>query len=180
LILLLVIFAPAPVVAQGPVEVGPLVGIYKPKNADGLRLIAGGALRFRISEILEVEGSINYREEEYGDGSVKVRSWPVILTGLLYPIEALYGSIGVGWYNTSANYGVPPGLPGGLSTLSRESKRQFGWHFGGGVELPVFSFVNLVGDIRYVFLNYNFKYLPGSSVVNSNSPIITAGLFFRL
>jgi opacity protein-like surface antigen len=180
LVFALIIFAAVPVGAQGRFEWGPLIGVYKAQNADGLRLIVGGALRFKISEMLGVEGSINYREEEYGDETVKVRSWPVILTGLLYPIQFLYVSIGVGWYSTSANYGVPAGLPGGLTTLSRESKQQFGWHFGGGVELPVYSFVSLLGDIRYVFLNYNFKYLPGSSVVNSNSPIITAGLLFHL
>jgi opacity protein-like surface antigen len=180
LILILTIFAVVPVGAQDRVEMGPLVGLYKAQNADGLRFILGAGLRYKFSEMLAVEASINYRDEKYVGGSVDVKSWPVIVTGLLYPIPFLYGAIGAGWYNTSASYSVAPGLPGGLTTVSAEPNRQFGWHFGGGVELPVFSSVNLVGDIRYVFLGYDFKSLPGSSVVNSNSPIITAGLLFRL
>jgi opacity protein-like surface antigen len=180
LILVLFIFAVVPVAAQWGVGFGPQVGIYRARDADGFRVMGGVALRFRLSEAVGIEGSINYREEKYGNGSVDVKSWPVMVTGLLYPISSVYGAIGAGWYNTSVSYNVPPGLPGGLSTTSGERKQQFGWHFGGGLELPVFSFVKLVGDITYVVLNYNFKSLPGRNSVISNSPVMAAGLLFGL
>ena len=64
--------------------------------------------------------------------------------------------------------------------MGSETKQQFGWHFGGGVELPLGSVGKLVGDIRYVFLNYNFKSFPGSNDVNSNFYVITAGILFGL
>ncbi len=180
LILVLIVSAVVPAAAQSVMGLAPLVGCYKAQNADGLRLLGGAAFRFRFSEILGVEASINYRGEEYSNGSVEVKSWPVMVTGLLYPIPAVYGAIGAGWYNTFVSYNVPSEFPGGPASISRESKQQFGWHFGGGVELPVYSYVKLIGDIRYVFLNQNFRGFPGSSVVNSNSPIVTAGLLFSL
>lgn len=159
---------------------GPQVGIYKAQDADNARVMGGAALRLRLSDALGLEGSINYREEAYSNGSVNVKTWPVMVTGLVYPIPLVYGAIGAGWYNTTIDYNFPPALLRGPIDLSSETKQQFGWHFGGGVELPVGSKAKLVGDIRYVFLNYNFKAFPGSAGVNSDFYVITAGLLFGL
>ena len=126
--------------------------------------------------MLGVEGSINYRNEEYAGGSVNVRSWPVMVTGLIYPIPIAYGAIGAGWYNSRFEYNVTRlGL-----TLESETKQQFGWHFGGGVDIPLGSRAKLVGDVRYVFLDYDFKQFPGSSGLNADFYVITAGLLFGL
>jgi hypothetical protein len=38
----------------------------------------------------------------------------------------------------------------------------------------------LVGDIRYVFLDYDFDNFPGSNGVKSNFYVVTAGLLFNL
>ena len=176
LILLSASAVPAP--AQSGVAVGPLLGLCKAQDANGYRVFGGGALRFKFSEILGVEGSFNYGGEDYGSGTVEVKNFPVMVTGLLYPIPGVYGAIGAGWYHTYVSYSVPPGLPGGLTTNSRETKQQFGWHFGVGVELPLLPFVRLVGDVRYVYLGDRFNSLPGKSVVSSNSPLMTAGLLF--
>jgi opacity protein-like surface antigen len=180
LMLALFIFEAVPCAAQTGVGFGPLLGLYKGRDADGYRIVGGAALRFRLSEIIGLESSINYREETYDHGSVDVTSWPVTLTGLLYPIHFVYGAIGAGWYNTSVRYNISPGSPGGLASVTRETKQQFGWHFGAGVELNLFSFVKLVGDMRYVILDYNFKSLPGSNGVISSSPVMTASLLFGL
>jgi opacity protein-like surface antigen len=99
-----------------------------------------------------------------------------MVTGLLYPIPILYGAVGAGWYNSSFEYDAARiGV-----TIEGETKQQFGWHFGGGVELPIGSNAKLVGDIRYVFLNYDFKQIPGTSGLDSDFYVITAGLLFRL
>jgi opacity protein-like surface antigen len=177
---LLVTFAAVPAAAQGSVSLGPQIGFYKAQDAENFSVLGGAALRFKLSDVLGIEGSINYREEKYVHGYVSVRSWPVMITGLLYPLPVLYGAIGVGWYNTTISYNVPPGILAGLIAPSEETKQQFGWHFGGGLELPVGSSIKLVGDIRYVFLNYNFKTFPGSAGVNSNFYVVTAGLLFSL
>lgn len=176
----LFIFAAVPVAAQGGLGFGPQVGIYKAQGADGVRVMPGVALRLKLSDVIGVEGSINYRKEEYGDGRVNVTSWPVMVTGLLYPVPVAYGAIGAGWYNTTVDYNFPPGYLGGPTALGSETKQEFGWHFGGGVELPLGEVAKLVGDIRYVFLDYDFKNLPGNNGVESNFYVITAGLLFGL
>jgi hypothetical protein len=60
-----------------------------------------------------------------------------------------------------------------------ETQQEFGWHFGGGVELPLGGSTKLAGDVRYVFLNYNFDKIPGVQV-DRDFYVITAGLLFGL
>src|SRR5512139_1458606 len=85
---------------------GPQLGFYNANDADDPRVMAGAALRLNLSPLFGVEGSINYRNEEYAGGSVSVRSWPVMVTGLIYPIPIAYGAIGAGWYNSRFEYNV--------------------------------------------------------------------------
>ena len=180
LISALVILAAISAIAQGSIGFGPQLGIYKSPDADGVNLMGGAALRLKFSPALGVEASINYRQAKYGNGAVDVKSWPVMVTGLFYPFPVLYGAVGAGWYNTTIDYSIPSGLPGGSTVLSSESKQQFGWHFGGGLEIPLGPVGKLVGDIRYVFLNYNFKTFPGSNGVSNNFVMIAIGLLFGL
>ena len=180
LTLVLLMVAVIPAAAQGSIGFGPQVGIYKAQDAEGVRLMGGVALRLRLSELLGVEGSINYRKEAYNNGFVNVTSWPVMVTGLIYPIPIVYGAIGAGWYNATIDYDFPPGALGPPTTVASETKQEFGWHFGGGVELPLGSVATLVGDIRYVFLDYDFNSFPGSGGVSSDFTVITAGLLFGL
>ena len=161
--------------AQGA-YLGPQLGIYSAKDADNAKLLGGAALRLRLSPGLGVEGSINYREEDYAGGRVSVKSWPVMVTGLIYPFPMLYGAIGAGWYNTTFDYDA--GKIG--REISSRTEQKFGWHFGAGAELPVGASAKLVGDIRYVFLNYNFEQFPGSSNLSANFYVITVGLLFGI
>lgn len=160
---------------RGSLRLGPQVGFFKARDADAARAMWGAALRLKVSEALGAEGSINYRVEEYQAGAVTVKSWPVMVTGLLYPIPMIYGALGIGWYNSSIDIGVMPGV-----TLASETHQDIGWHFGGGVELPLGSAATVVGDVRYVFLNYDFQNLPGSSGVKSDFYVIDVGLLFAL
>ena len=100
-----------------------------------------------------------------------------MVTGLFYPLPIVYGAVGVGWYNTTFDY--DEGKPG-LLGLGSETKQEFGWHFGAGAELPLGAHTKLVGDVRYVFLNYDFKQFPGSSGLSSDFYVITVGLLFAL
>jgi len=160
--------------------IGPQVGFYKAQDADAAKAMGGIALRIKLSDAIGVEGSINYKNEEYSNGYVNVKSWPMMLTGLIYPLPIVYGAIGAGWYNTAIEYNVPSTILTPAVTLTSETQQQFGWHFGGGVELPIGSVMKLVGDIRYVYLDYNFKNFPGSDGVRSNFYVMTAGLLFNL
>ena len=156
------------------VSLGPQAGYYKAKDTDG-NFMGGVAWRFKLSQMLGLEASINYRQEKYADDALTVRSWPVMVTGLIYPLPIVYGAIGAGWYNTTFDYDQNK-----FALLKDETKQEFGWHFGGGVELPVGSNFKLTGDIRYVFLNYDFKEIPGTGDLKSNFYVITVGFLYGL
>lgn len=158
------------------IGIGPQVGYYKVRDADQGNIMGGLALRVKLLPAIGVEGSINYRHEKYWDGHVTVHSWPVMVTGLFYPLPFVYGAMGVGWYNTTIDYDQNK-LPL-FKDPKDETKQKIGWHFGGGVELPVGPSFKLTADIRYVFLNYDFKTVTKHDNPNSNFYVITVGLLF--
>lgn len=143
--ILLLLFVVPQVHAQG-FNLGPQLGYHKSEDADGNFLI-GAALRLKLMPIVGVEGSINYRQEEFSD-QLTVRSWPVMVSGMIYPLPIVYGVLGAGWYNTTFDFEDIPGVD------EDHTEQEFGWHFGAGVELPV-GRSKLTGDIRYVFLDYD-------------------------
>jgi hypothetical protein len=155
---------------------GPILGWYRASDADGGQLTGGLAMRLKLGPALGVEGSITYRQEKYNQGAVTARSWPLMVTGLIYPLPVIYGAIGAGWYNTTFDYDQNI-LP--LNAGNSETVQKFGWHFGGGLELPLGS-ASFVADIRYVFLNYDFKQLPGTGSTNNDFYVISAGILFGL
>jgi opacity protein-like surface antigen len=155
------------------ISLGPQVGYYKVQDADKGSYMGGVALRLKLMG-LGVEASINYRQEKYANDALTVRSWPMMVTGLIYPLPFIYGAIGAGWYSLTFDYDQSK-----LPFLKDETTKKMGWHFGGGVELPLGS-IKLTGDIRYVFLNYDFKEIPGSGDLKSNFTVITVGFLFGL
>lgn len=159
--------------AQG-IGIGPQIGYQKAQDADSGKLMGGLAMRLRLMPVLGVEGSINYRQEKFANSALTVRNWPVMVTGLIYPAPVVYGAIGAGWYNTTFDYDQRAGP----LQVNDEKRQAFGWHFGGGLELPVSPGFRLTTDLRYVFLNYDFKAIPGSNNLKSNSYIFTVGCLF--
>jgi hypothetical protein len=168
-----------PLTAQR-VSVGPQIGFYKARDADNASGMGGLTLRANLTDGFAIEGSINFRKERYLNGSVDVNSWPVMATGLFYLVPVVYGAVGAGWYNSNIQYHYPPGTLIAGTTVTSETHQEFGWHFGGGLDLPLGTSTRLTGDIKYVFLNYNFTNYPGSSGVNSNFYVMTVGLLFTL
>jgi opacity protein-like surface antigen len=166
--------------AQASSAFGPQVGFYRSPGASEYRTMGGLALRLKVSERLGIQGSINYRSERYLNNTIRATSWPVLVSGLFYPAPQLFGTIGTGWYNTSIEYSIPVLNPPGAVLVSSEEQQRFGWHFGGGLELPLGMGTMLSGDIKYVFLDYEFKNFPGAGGVNSNFYVISVGLLFGL
>lgn len=152
---------------------GPTIGWSKSTDTDA-ELMFGAALRYKFLPALAVEGSINYRQEEFPDGALTVRTWPVQITGMLYPLPVAYAAIGIGWYNSTFDYNED------TAAVDDTTEQEFGWHFGGGVQFPLGSVVNLVADLRYVFLDYDFESVPGSGEVDDDFYMITTGLLFNL
>jgi outer membrane protein W len=176
LIMGLITFMVAPVSSQG-IKIGPQVGFQKAADADQSKFLFGGAVRAKLMPLIGVEGSIGYRQEKFADDALTVRSWPLMVTGLLYPLPFVYGAIGAGWHNTTFDYDQSK-FPS--QNITDETKQEVGWHFGAGVEVPVGERNKLTADFRYVFLNYDFKTIPGSGDINSDSYFITAGFLFGL
>lgn len=159
------------------ISLGPQLGYQKARDADQGNFMGGAALRFKLIPAIGVEAAINYRQEKFANDALTVRSWPLMATGLIYPVPIVYGAMGFGWYNTTFDYDQSK-FP--LQVVDDETKREVGWHFGGGLELPVGSKSKFTADIRYVFLDYKFTQIPGSGDVNSNFYVITAGFLFGL
>jgi opacity protein-like surface antigen len=157
------------------INLGPQLGYYKARDADKGAFIGGVTCRLKFTSVLGAEASINYRQETYGHDAVTVRSWPIMVTGLIYPLPIVYGAMGAGWYNLTFDYNQNK-----FPLLKDETKQKFGWHFGAGAELPVGDKFKLTGDIRYVFLNYDFQEIPGSANLKSDFFVITVGFLFGL
>lgn len=159
------------------IKIGPQIGFQKAQDADDGKFMGGVAMRLKLTPSLGVEASINYRSEEYSDGALTVKSWPVMITGLYYPIPLVYGAIGTGWYNTTFDYDQSK-FP--FEVIADETKQKVGWHFGGGVELPVGKSSKFTGDIKYVFIDYDFDSIPGISDKSSDFYVISIGFLFGL
>jgi opacity protein-like surface antigen len=132
----------------------------------------GAQLRLRGS-IIGVEGAIDYRNDKLGGGT-ELRSWPISASLLIYPLPPVYAMAGLGWYNTTIDFSSS-------SPYKNETQSKLGYHFGAGLELPVAPALKLVGDIRWQFVDYEFKNIPSSiGKVNADSYSINAGFLFYL
>lgn len=150
------------------IAIGPQVGYYKAKDADEGSFLFGGMARLKLGGAFAVEGSINYRKEDYMDGAYSITSYPVQLSALIYVLPVAYGVAGIGWYNAKYEAGS-----------FSETFSDVGYHIGAGAEIPLGALI-LTGDIRYVFLKYQFDTAYGSTDVEANFFVITAGLLFSL
>lgn len=157
---------------HNPVSIGGQIGWQKPADADNGKAMFGGLVRVNLTNAVGFEGSINYRQEQYHNDEIKVSSWPVQLSGLFYPVEDLYGVVGVGWYNAKVDFS------GSLNNVPDQTSQKFGWHFGAGLDIPLGEKAFIFGDFRYVFLNYNFTDVPGGGEISSDFFMINAGIMF--
>ena len=157
---------------RNPTAIGPHVGWYKAKDADDGKPMFGGALRLKLTNAIGFEGTIDYRQEEYRNGSILAKTWPVMLTGLFYATPNIYGAAGIGWYNSQIEF------RNDLSQVSDRSSQKFGWHFGAGLEIPLTERVMINTDFRYTFLNYDFGEVPGAGEIRSDFFAVTAGMLF--
>lgn len=160
--------------------IGPHIGWQKASDADAGKVLFGGLYRIKLSSAFGLEASVDYRKQEYNNGSLTVKEWPVMISGLIYPFEGVYGEIGLGWYNSKADYSAELNNQG----ISDKTDQKLGWHFGAGLELPLGNRDNpgaiITADFKYTFLNYDFEKVPGSDDIKSDYFMLTAGLLFAL
>lgn len=133
-------------------SIGPAAGYLRVRGADRGTWFGGVQARLRLAEILALEGSITFHQDEFEGGDVEVTQYPVQVTALLYPFPLSplkpYGLIGAGWYYTRFDY---EGVQAVLN--DDETDRLFGLHVGAGAELELGPAVALQADFRWIFLD---------------------------
>lgn len=121
------------------------------------------------SGILGFELAVDRRSEDLPAGAELV-VWPVTASVLVYPVPQLYGVAGLGWYNATFE-------PPSLLDLDDRTETTTGFHIGGGVEVPLTPRLALTGDLRYLFIDYDFGDLPDDvDDIESNHVGANAGL----
>ncbi len=141
--------------AARAVEIVPSIGITRAADNSGTdaKTFGGLALRSPLTPLTKTEIAIAWRNENYNNGDLKVRMWPVTASLWLSPVPMLYAGGGVGWYHTTLDY------RNGLG-LTDETTRKFGTHLGGGMNLPIGPMTSLDLNGRYVFMEKQRSQLP--------------------
>lgn len=156
---------------------GPRAAYYKGADADKGVFTGGLQARLRVLPSLGAEASIDYREDDYAGGVVEVRSYPVMLSALLYvapnPTLSPYLLAGVGWHYTDVKY------KGFLAGRPNDTSSEFGFQAGAGVDLPLTDVMTVDADLRYIFLQLDDQIgdLTGDDL-NADSLAVTVGLTF--
>lgn len=114
-------------------------------SGDGGKFSGGLALRAPLLPFLSAEGGINYRDESYSNGDLKVRMWPVTASLWLTPVPMLYAGGGLGWYHTTYDYSD-------AILFDDTTTNKVGIHMGGGLAMPLSPAVGLDLNVRYIFM----------------------------
>jgi opacity protein-like surface antigen len=126
-------------------SIGPRASYFKPKDAVKGGWYAGAQARIHVSSALGVEGSIDYRKNEYAD-NVTIKAYPVQATLLVYLVPRssvspfLLG--GAGWYYTQVT----------APLIAKKTENRFGPHAGAGLEAKLGESLSLDGSYRYLWL----------------------------
>lgn len=126
-------------------EIVPSVGITRTPDSDENKMSYGLELRQSLAPMVKLGFGASYRNEEYFNGDLNVRTVPVTASVWLAPTPILYVGGGAGAYITTTDYKETFLIPS-------ESKTEFGAHVGGGMSFPLAPLVSLDFQGRYVFL----------------------------
>lgn len=112
---------------------------------------AGGQMRLRMSRRSALEVSFDYRSVLNDTLGLRVKDYPIQVSGLLYPVRSKlspYLLAGLGWYSQRVD-----DLDGD-SILTSVTTKRLGYHagIGGEVELGAHAAIHL--DYRYTFIHF--------------------------
>jgi opacity protein-like surface antigen len=177
---------------------GGRLGYYKSVEADRGSYDIGAIMRFRISEGLGLEATVDYRgEETFNAGrweasgaDAKVSYVPITVSAMVFlpfgSTLAPYAVGGIGWYHTLVNYELKAeNLPDLVDLLANDENRVMGYHFGLGIEVPASDHLAFHVDYRYVFLGTEIKSIRDITTLdvdtkNSDGGSITLGVMLYL
>jgi opacity protein-like surface antigen len=134
----------------GNFSLGAIAGYVRVRDADEGTWHGGIVARYQMGPMMAVEGSISFHQEEFADGDIKVTSYPVQVSLLLYPLPGQgfrpYGLAGATWSYTRFDYSSS--LGGG-----DETDKQFAFHLGAGAEISLGARFTIFADYRWLFLD---------------------------
>jgi opacity protein-like surface antigen len=140
-------------------SIGAHLGYAKARHAEDGNGLVGGQLEIRLASWLGIQGAVDYRlvnkykiDASVASGDLKIRSVPTTLSAKLYiPLVVFspFAEAGAGWYHLIYDYSSSLKAAG----LSDDTETTFGWHVGGGVELPIAPRVSIYGEGRAVFVD---------------------------
>lgn len=133
---------------------GLRVGYLRAPDADRGTWTGGVQARLYLLEgYLGAEASIEFHQDEFADGDIVVTTYPVQVTGLVFPLAGQkelpiqpYGLVGFGWYYTRIDYDASLGT-------DDETERFTGVHVGVGGDLKLGENFVLNADFRWVFVD---------------------------
>jgi opacity protein-like surface antigen len=166
------LFAFAPVVRAA--EIVPAIGITNSTedSDDDVKLFGSLAFRGNLADALKAEIGVMYRNESFMNGNLNVRQWPLTASLYVTPTPQLYLGGGVGWYNTTLDYD---------DDLNIDSKTQqdFGFHVGGGIQVPVSEAMAVDLGGRYTFMDDIETELDDLANLNPDFWTTSLGLAFK-
>lgn len=116
---------------------------FDPNEGDG-QWYGGAQVRVHPIRFLAVEGSVDYRKNDFGD--TRVHSYPVQGSLMIYPLGlkriAPFILGGGGWYFTSVTG------PGDFD----DTQQRFGGHVGGGVQVFISKHFSADASYRHIWL----------------------------
>ena len=165
-------FAVAPVVRAG--EIVPAIGLTNSTedNSDNVKLFGSLAIRGNIAQALKAEVGVMYRDESYMNGNLHARMWPITASLYVTPTPQLYLGGGVGWYQTTLDYDEDLGF-------DDTTHQDFGFHVGGGVQVPVAEKVSVDLGGRYTFMDDVETELSDLDNLNPDFWTTSLGLAFK-
>jgi len=135
-------------------ELGARVGYLKERDADKGTWFAGVQVRYPITDMFTLEGSIEFHTSDFADGEIEVITYPVQASVLIFPLPktpvvAPYIVAGLGWYYTTVDFS------GSLSAFDSQTESMFGAHIGFGAKMSLGGASTVSADLRYIFLEPN-------------------------
>ena len=131
-------------VGIGFFSIGGRATYFDPKEGED-KWFGGAQLRIHPSRYLAIEGSADYRREEF-DGGTKSHTYPVQGSLLIYPLGttrvAPFILGGGGWYFSTVDG------PGNFS----DTQHRFGGHVGGGLQFFISDHFSIDSTYRHIWL----------------------------
>jgi opacity protein-like surface antigen len=151
------------------VGLGPHYSYITLMDSEERQKFAGGQLRMKFLSTVGLEISIDYRKDLYVEDTFRVQSIPALISVLVYVFPGRtfspYLLGGGGWYYNHVTFLVEP-------FKEYSGNVDFGYHFGGGVELSIVGKVGFHLDYRSIMVNFSPLNLKG------DGHLITAGMTY--